>query len=503
MAPAVAAVRCALSPPVQALADAVGAVTAQLPTELPGPQALADAAELLVQVERLRGSLLTRLADIDTRKLHSLDGAPTTGTWVARQQTSLDRGELALARRLAALPCLDGAVQAGTLSIATAERVGKALARLRRHLDRSDGRIDGQPGEPVITAVVVDGVRQQVCEALGGLADDDPRLAALRTDLDRIAHGPAGQLARLEAGFVLLAQQLEAAQLPGALGQLVDALLPNELERRAEDGHRNRGFGVKLKEDGSGWRVCDGDLDLECGELLDTFLRAEMAADADPHDTTAYEQLRADGWQSGDELPTCGGPRSLRQRRHDALAHGLRRYLDSAMTGLRDKIAPHLTVTVGADALDGAPGARPPVAASGCSLPPSLVRRWSCDSALARFVLSLGGRVIETSHTQRTLTAHERRAKHLETGGRCQGAGCSKGPGHRLIPHHATPWATCGTTSLADTNPSRCYRLAHDDDGGATGRTDRSEGRRLRADLLRRRDGARRRPAGAGLPRAR
>ena len=41
--------------------------------------------------------------------------------------------------------------------------------------------------------------------------------------------------------------------------------------------------------------------------------------------------------------------------------------------------------------------------------------------------------------------------KQLETGGRCQGAGCSRGPGNRLIPHHVTPWASCGTTSLYDT----------------------------------------------------
>jgi hypothetical protein len=66
-------------------------------------------------------------------------------------------------------------------------------------------------------------------------------------------------------------------------------------------------------------------------------------------------------------------------------------------------------------------------------------------------VLSLGRKVIETSHTERTLKAHERRAKRLETGGRCQGAGCTRGPGENLTPHHATPGAVCGTTSLADT----------------------------------------------------
>jgi hypothetical protein len=40
-----------LSPQVQELLGAVPAVVAQLPTELPGPQALADTAALLTAVE--------------------------------------------------------------------------------------------------------------------------------------------------------------------------------------------------------------------------------------------------------------------------------------------------------------------------------------------------------------------------------------------------------------------------------------------------------------------
>ncbi len=149
-------------------------------------------------------------------------------------------------------------------------------------------------------------------------------------------------------------------------------MLPNELERRAEHGHDNRRFSMRRHDDGSGWVITEGELDVECGELLHTVLHAS-------------------------------------------------------------------------------PGALPAVAGSGTTLPISLVRRWWCDSDLTRFVCSLGRKVIETSHTARTLKAHERRAKHLETGGRCQGAGCHRGPGCRLIAHHADPWAQSHTTSLADT----------------------------------------------------
>ena len=141
----------------------------------------------------------------------------------------------------------------------------------------------------------------------------------------------------------------------------------------------------------------------------------------------------------------------MRQRRHDALRNGLRRLLDTGATGQRDKVAPHLAVTVDLTTLDGEPGALPARGACGTSLPLSLVRRWSCDSALTRYIMSLGRKVLDSSHTARTLTGHERRTKHLETGGTCQGAGCTRGPGSRLIPHHATPWADTHRTSLTDT----------------------------------------------------
>ena len=117
-------------------------------------------------------------------------------------------------------------------------------------MDRPDGLIDGQDGEQALIRVIGHGVRTIVVEALGGVADD-LRLLELLQHLDELVQRPASQLARLEAAFVLLAQHLEPHVLPGAVGQLVDALLPNELEKRAEDGHSARGFGLRLKEDGS------------------------------------------------------------------------------------------------------------------------------------------------------------------------------------------------------------------------------------------------------------
>ena len=76
-------------------------------------------------------------------------------------------------------------------------------------------------------------------------------------------------------------------------------------------------------------------------------------------------------------------------------------------------------------------------------------------------MLSLGHKVLAVSHTGRTLTATERRTKRLETGGHCQVAGCARGPGCRLVPHHPTPYAISGTTSLQD-SVLLCEQNHHD-----------------------------------------
>jgi len=161
---------------------------------------------------------------------------------------------------------------------------------------------------------------------------------------------------------------------------------------------------------------------------------------------TAQDQV------TGDEVVDQGrpGPRSRAQRHHDGLKNALRRLLDNGALGRRDKVAPHLAATVTLPTLAGQPGAPPATSAAGSTLPTSLVQAWGCDASITRFVLSLGRKVIQASHTGRTLTRLERQAKHLETGHRCQGAGCPSPPGTPLVPHHPHAYALTGTTSLSD-----------------------------------------------------
>ena len=451
-APPAAAV---LSGPMRLLVEAVAALRAQDAVELPGSQALAEAGVLLRELEKLTAVSLTRLADVHTRELHALDGAPSAGAWVERQQVGLGRDRVALAGRLARLPQVTGQLADGLLPLGSAVLIGQALDKLRRHLDRPDGLIDDQPAEQVLTAVIIDGVLMLVAQARGGFAEHDPELTALTEHLQQIAATTSTGIARLEGAFLLLAAHLEPGHLRPALAQLVDAVLPVQLEDRAERAHQQRGLKLVRHADGSGWTITAGELDLECGELLHTVLSAARGTDpANPTDTT--------GW-AAQHTGEPGGPapRSRRQQDHDALTLALRRLLDTAALGQRDKTCPHLLITVSLEQLEQRPGALPATTATGTALPASLVRRWWCDSRLTRLVLSLGHRVIQTSHTERTLRAHERRALHVQWGGRCAGAGCTSPPGTPLVPHHASPWHTTGTTAFSDSIPL-CATTHHD-----------------------------------------
>ena len=151
--------------PLALLVAALDALTAQAPADLPGAEALLQAQALLVQQDRLRALTLARLGDVHRRQLHELEGAPSTAAWVAQQQTSTTRAEVALAGKLDQVPLVAARIAAGGLSVDSGIKIARAIGALRRHCDSSDGLIDGQPGEQVVTAVVVDGVRMLVAES--------------------------------------------------------------------------------------------------------------------------------------------------------------------------------------------------------------------------------------------------------------------------------------------------------------------------------------------------
>ncbi len=446
----------AASAAVRTLTRAVDALAEDDPAAVDGPEVLLQTAALFAQAQRLQLLALAHLAEVDRRELYALDGVSSTGRWVESLAVGADRTSVAVARRLSAFPTVRSRVLDGRVGLAQAHQLQVALTRVRPHLDRPDGRIDGHDAEQALAAVVLDGVPMLVAQARGGFASDgDPVLRALHERLSAGMERPEGQLARLEAALVLLAEHVEPGQLSGALGLLVDALLPEQHDRRAERAHDRRGLRLTRSADGAGWHLT-GSLDLRCGERLFAVLQAELRRDPDsPLDTELAAELRAQGLDPYDpELGSARTPRTASQRLHDALDSACGRYLEDGLGGTHDKLPVQVVVTVPVEALDDAPGALPGRSGSGASLPRRLVRRWVCGSALTRQVLDLRGKVLATSHTQRTLTGAERRALWTQTAGACQGAGCrrsSRVPGTVLHPHHANPWSRTGSTSLADT----------------------------------------------------
>jgi hypothetical protein len=445
-------------------------------------------AEALCRSERLHRAAtqlsllrLQSVADVEARSLYIEAGAPTTSAWLSGLDADYDRREVALAKKLSMLPLVSAEIAAGRLPMSAGKIVQTALSMLRRHVDRPDGLIDGVPGEAALTALLLDGVRVVVAEARGGLSDAE--LHELCAELRAIVEAPSSsepvcggsQVERLEAAFLVVARWVEPHQLRSALGVLVGGLLPQVMAAAAARAMAERG--VTLVRCGGGWRL-EGDLDLETGEMLFTFLDAEMRRDEDnPRDTAAAAAMREKGLDpsdpddlvhsslrsylagpseqgSSDMLPAASVIRSRRQRMHDALRNGVARYLGAALGGVADKVPVHVSVTVGVEQLAGEPGALPARSSSGSLVPTALLERWMCDSAVTRFVMSLRGLVMEASHTERTTKAHERRAKKIETGGQCQCMGCRTStavPGAVLIPHHVYGYARHGVTSHRET----------------------------------------------------
>lgn len=445
---------------VAALTAAIDVLAAANPADLPATVALARTRALLVQLQRLEATTIRAVGDVDARRLHTCEASPSTSEWVKAQAVAgLGAEQVTLARRLRRLPTVEAELLAGRLSSTAAAAVGKAVAKAARHLDQPDGLIDGMPAEPALYGVLVDGVCSLLAEQTGGTTDDDPEQELLRARLEQIDDPTRSERDRVEAALTVFAQLCNPALLPSGLSLLLDALLPNEHQKRADLAEDDAGFDLHRKHGGSGW-TCRGDLDDLTGELLATVLDAAAATDpAKPADTDAWRAARE---TAGDDSLTPADwpagqirPRSRRRQRHDALARGLAALLDSGALGTRGKAAPHVGVTVDLDFLQGVPGTLPGRTTHGARIARRQLRDLLCRSTFTRLVRDARRRVVEVSHTQRTATALERLLLHAQWGGTCARRRCGRGPatGHRLVPHHGELFSVTGTTSLEDTVP--------------------------------------------------
>jgi hypothetical protein len=440
--------------PEAALVTAVDALAGEEPVELEPAAALERTRLLLAQAERLKALALRAVADVDTRQLHLLDGVPTASAWVKGLGVpGIDARETALARRLRSVPRVRAELLAGRLSAVGASQVAAAVAKAKPFLDKADGLIDGMPAEPTLYGVLVDGVCDQLAEQTGG-APSVEAAQALRAELEDLNDPSLSQRERVEACLLLFVQRSVPGLVPSGLGLLLDALLPAQHEARARRAEDERGLDLHRNPAGSGWSV-KGNLDDETGELLAVALAAEQVTDPEnPLDTAAWREGRQDSDLDGlapDDWPAARPrPRSKRQQRHDALRSLLRKALDAGALGKREKAFPHIAVLVGLDVVNGVPGSLPGRTAHGARLARWQIRKMLSTSVFSRMVLDGRRKVVEVSHTQRTLTATERRILYAQWGNRCAGATCIRGPatGDPLVPHHVDLFSRTGTTSL-------------------------------------------------------
>jgi hypothetical protein len=506
-------VAVAVGPVVAAAQAAIAALTAvgdEQVVALPGAVALAEAAALHAIAQQVRVLLLPRLEDVGTRRLFTLAGFHSVSGWLRSVAPDAVEKDRTLAGRLAKLPTLEQAVDDGRVSLTAASKVGAAMRTVALYVDRTDGLIDGQPGEPIITAII-DNTLDLVGQACGGLDEGPFQVLSDQVALIHLAGG--SQAERVEAALVLLAEHVPVRQLKRALQDQVDALLPNLLDKQQQAAADKRGLAVRPNSDGS-WQV-EGRLTAECGERLFTVLGAEARRDpGNPVDTLARQHAREQAlleqgldpfahgnladlpdWErealrdahslpllpleeQAQDLAAAGlglsaqeaedaalrVPRSRSRRLHDALDRLLSRYLDAGLGGVHDKLPVQITITASSALIEEQPGALPARAGSGQRLARSLLKRWWGDAHVTLLLLGRGWKPLGEAHSGRTLTASERRALAVQYDNRCAGADCCPGtpdPLLPLVPHHVISHAVSGHTKLEESLPF-CDRAHHD-----------------------------------------
>jgi hypothetical protein len=460
--------RPAPSGDVKALAWAARRLEATDPATLSPEQALVDLEAMLHACELLRVARLTRLTDGHVRKLAALDDECSLQTWARRRFDDVPREDIATSELLRPYVHLRGQVRARVVTVEAARLVGRALKKLRPHVDRPDGLIDGQPGGPVIAAVVGN-IVPLIAGSRLGLKDDDPLLISLLGCVEGSVSGSDSELGKLEVAFSLMGQHIPLRHLKAALDEQVDALLPTELEEKAEKARHTRNLRLDKERAFGGGRI-SVDADDELYELAETVLGAQGRRDPEnPADTDAKQQARqrslhGDALEDGDveEEGDVRFPRTKGQRLHDALKLVFQQYLAAGLAGSHDKAPVAVTVTVPLENLENRPGALPAVGGSGRRLAASVVGRWWCDAGVTALVLTQGLIPLGITHEMRTLTAVERKALKVQHRSSCAGVRCCTphDPLLSLTPHHVRSFAKFGKTSMEETIWA-CHRL-HD-----------------------------------------
>jgi hypothetical protein len=171
----------------------------------------------------------------------------------------------------------------------------------------------------------------------------------------------------------------------------------------------------------------DGDLDPEAGETLLTALRAVLDAESRS--------------RSQDDL------RSPAQRRADALGEICRQWLDMADRPTVAGERPHVTVTVGAEALQNTAAHTSELDHVG-PVDPEATRRLACDASVMRVVMAGRSEPLDVGRRTSVVPPAIRRAVIVRDR-TCRFPGCDR-PHAWCDAHHVVHWADGGTTALTE-----------------------------------------------------
>ena len=259
------------------------------------------------------------------------------------------------------------------------------------------------------------------------------------------------------------------------------------LERdEAEAVHERRYLDCRREADGS--VRLDARLSPEVGEMLLKALEAAHAEleardgdaesgeagkdDTDPADADAVPEnvsaetskAQAARWHRLCEVPDDVSaetpPRSVGQRRADALAHVLERFL-AGKRSVSAASAHEVVVHIAHDALRDVPESSGAEFDSGRSVAVETARRLGCDGALVGVVEGTKGEPLAVGRRTRAVPPAIRRALRVRDGG-CRFPGC--GRSRYAHAHHIKHWADGGETKLDNlvTLCSQHHRQVHE-----------------------------------------
>ena len=413
--------------PEALLVTAVDHLLAAPSVDLAPAHALERLGTVLTESERLAVAALDGVHDLDARELFALDGHGSAAGWLRARKVGGNPGLVALARRLVDRPVVRASLTAGRMDVTAAQKVCSTLADVPAEVD-----------EDALLAVVTDGAAQVLDEVCGGGTSTADVLTVRRLAV-AAAQSNNAPSARLEPLFTFLAERVPPAVLGRVLRGLVDALIPTQLDERAEDAYESQYVELHQVLDGR-WHLA-GVLDPETGTALNAELERHLTADVTPADDAG------------------GAPaRSKSQRRARALGALARDGRGNDGSG-NDRPAADITIVARQDTLEGQPGALPCRLSDETPLPVDTVRRLGCTSRISAVILDAAGQPVGASGSHRNATRRERRALEAQWGG-CAVDGCAKSFAHTR-PHHVVPWWLSRITRLKDLAPL-CESHHHD-----------------------------------------